>query len=141
MNNPSLTALLAEEHRAELLRQAERYRQAYDAKAESHRLPKRAKLLGLAAFRGHIARPVAVSEGIPLATAKTPIRQGPRPPGAQRPRPNGCLSTPSGIFATPFGPHRRGPARSASPSRFLNIFRSRPAIVLSPFDQEHESGK
>jgi hypothetical protein len=88
MNNFSLATLLAEEHRAELLRQAERYRHAHDAMAESGRLPKRAKLLRLAAFCGHTARPVAVSEGIPLGTAKTRIRQGPRSPGAQLTDPN-----------------------------------------------------
>ena len=93
MNNFSLTTLLAEEHRAELLRQAERYRQAHDAMAESRRLPKRAKLLWLAAFCGHTARPVAVSEGIPLGTAKTRIRQGPRPPGAQLTDPNATART------------------------------------------------
>ena len=80
MNDFSLTALLAEEHRAELLRQAERYRRARDAKAGSRRPPKQAKRLWLAAFCGHTARPFAVSEGIPLDTAKTRIRQGLRPP-------------------------------------------------------------
>ena len=88
MNNFNLTALLAKEHRADLLGQAERYRRAQDAKAGSRRPPKRAKRLWLAAFRGHTARPVAVSEGIPLGTAKTRIRQGPRPPGAQLTDPN-----------------------------------------------------
>ena len=80
MNNFSLTTMLAEEHRAELLRQAERYRRAHDAKGESRRIPKRAKLLWLAAFCRHTARPVAVSEGIPRGTTKTGIRQGPCPP-------------------------------------------------------------
>jgi len=87
MNNLSLTSMLAEEHRAELLRQAERYRRAHDAKAESRRIPKRAKLLWLAAFCRHTARPVAVSEGIPLGTTKTGIRQGPCPPVASSPIP------------------------------------------------------
>jgi hypothetical protein len=88
MNNLRLTALLAEEHGAELLRQAERYRQAHNAKAESRRIPKRAKLRGLAAFRGHIARPVAVTDGIPPGTGKTRIRPGSRPPGAPLTDPN-----------------------------------------------------
>ena len=93
MNNFSLTTLLAEEHRAELLRQAERHPRAHDAKAESRRLPKRAKLLWLAAFCGHIARPVAVSEGIPLGTAKTGIRQGPRPRGVELTDPHAAART------------------------------------------------
>ena len=83
MNNLSLNSMLAEEHRAELLRQAERYRRAHDAKTESRRIPKRAKLLWLAAFCRHTGRPVAVSEGIPLGTTKTGIRQGPCPRGGQ----------------------------------------------------------
>jgi len=83
MNNFSLTTMLAEEHRAELLRQAERYRRAHDAKAESRRIPKRAKLLWLAVFCRHTARPVAVSEGIPRGTTKTGIRQRPCPRGGQ----------------------------------------------------------
>ena len=37
MNNFSLTALLGDEHRADLLRQAERYRRAHDAQARSRR--------------------------------------------------------------------------------------------------------
>ena len=83
MNNLSLNTMLAEEHRAELLRQAERYRRAHDAKGESRRIPKRAKLLWLAVFSRHTARPVAVSQGIPLGTTKTGIRQGPCPRGGQ----------------------------------------------------------
>ena len=82
MNNFSLTTMLAEEHRAELLRQAERHRRARDAKAESRRIPKRAKLLWLAVFFRHTPRP-AVNEGIPLGTTKTGIRQGPCPRGGQ----------------------------------------------------------
>jgi hypothetical protein len=93
MNNSSLTTLLAEEHRAELLRQAERYRQAHNAKAESRRLPERAKLWGLADFGGHTARPVAASDGIPVGTAKSRIRKGPRPPGAQLTDPNATART------------------------------------------------
>jgi hypothetical protein len=93
MNNFSLSILLAEEHRAELLRRAEHYRQAHEAKAESRRLAKRAKLPWLAAFCGHTCRRVAVIGGIPLGTAKTRIRQGPRPSGAQLTDPNATART------------------------------------------------
>jgi hypothetical protein len=83
MNNFSLTSMLAEEHRAELLRQAERNRRAHDAKVESRRIPKRAKLLWLAAFCRRTARPVAVSEGIRLGTTKTRDSSRPVPRGGQ----------------------------------------------------------
>jgi hypothetical protein len=46
MNYFSLTALLAAENRADLLRQAERYRRAHDAQAGSRRPLKQAKRLG-----------------------------------------------------------------------------------------------
>jgi hypothetical protein len=83
MNNFRLTALLAEEHRADLLRQAERYRRAHPAKVGSRRPPKVAKCLWLAAFRGRTARPVAVSAGTPLGATNTRTRPGLRPSGAQ----------------------------------------------------------
>jgi hypothetical protein len=83
MNNFRLTALLAEEHRADLLRQAERYRRAHDTKVGSRRPPKLAKRLWLAAFCGRTARPVAVSADLPLGATNTRICQGLRPSGAQ----------------------------------------------------------
>jgi RNA polymerase sigma factor (sigma-70 family) len=44
--------------------------------ALSHLPPGQAKALWLAAFYGYTARQIAVSEGIPVGTAKTRIRQG-----------------------------------------------------------------
>ena len=103
MNSFSLTALLAAEQRADLLQQAERYRRAHDAKAGSRRPPKKAKRLWLATFCGHTARPVAVSEGIPLVTAKTRICQSLRPSGARITDPNVAAPTHQPALA----PHRQ----------------------------------
>jgi hypothetical protein len=101
MNNLNLSTLLAEEHRAELLRQAQRYRRAHDAKAESRRLPKWAKLRWPAAFRGHTPRLVTVREAIPLGTPETRIRQGPRPPFAQLTDPNATARTKAPVTTPP----------------------------------------
>jgi hypothetical protein len=76
MNDLSLIALLAAEHRADLLRQAERYRRAHDVKVGSRQPPKQAKLLWLATFRRNTARPVAVSRSTVLGVAETRTHQG-----------------------------------------------------------------
>lgn len=81
MNNSSLTAMLARERRADLLRHAERCRQARDAKGGSRPPSKAAKRLWLAAFCGRTARLLAVSGRIRLGAGTTWFRHRSCPKG------------------------------------------------------------
>ncbi len=92
MNNFSLTVLLGEDTE-------QAYCDKQGATGRTRRAgripprPKPAKRLWLPAFRGRAARPVAVSEGIPLGTAKTRIRHRLRTPRARITDPNTTAPT------------------------------------------------